>query len=200
MQSVFSTLLSEREELARLLQQRRQTPQRWREIDAEIRDRFSTTCAVVVLDMANFSRMTETDGIISTLQTIQTLRDIAVPLLENSRGKVLKVEADNLYAKFDTVDSALNASHRLMQRLNEVDIQVSMGIGYGEMLLLDDRELFGHEMNLASKLGEDLAQDNQILLTASARAALSATRWIFSSTSLEISDVRLTYFQLRKSA
>ena len=50
-------------------------------------------------------------------------------------------------------------------------MQFSYGIGYGDMLDLDD-DMFGLEVNLASKIGEDLARPGEALLTPSAAAAL----------------------------
>ena len=69
--------------------------------------------------------------------------------------------------------------HRAFAAVNEAvrcdqDIHGSIGIGYGPTLLLDDAELFGHEVNLASKLGEDLACGDEIVLTPAAAEALSA--------------------------
>ena len=65
----------------------------------------------------------------------------------------------------------------LLRRLNRgrvTDEQLcfSYGIGYGDMLDLEE-DLFGLEVNLASKLGEDLAKPGEALLTPTAAAALS---------------------------
>ena len=50
-------------------------------------------------------------------------------------------------------------------------LRFSYGIGYGEVLDLE-KDVFGLEVNLASKLGEDLAKPGEALLTPSAAAAL----------------------------
>jgi len=189
-----ATSLAESEQLADLLRQRRDHPERGHEVDAEIRDRFLTTCAIVVLDMSDFSRLTYAHGIITTLQQIQTMHDVAVPLIQQSHGKVLKAEADNLYAAYSTADEALAAMEALMSQLNEIDIHISVGIGYGEVLLIGDRNLFGHEMNLTSKLGEDLARDDEILLTESAYLALSTPGRQFKRITQAIADVTCTYY------
>lgn len=49
-------------------------------------------------------------------------------------------------------------------------LRFSYGIGYGEVLNLE-HDLFGLEVNLASKLGEDLAEPGDVLLTPAAAAA-----------------------------
>ena len=192
-----ATALTEVEQLTALLRQRRSHPDRYSEVDAEIRARFLMTCAVVVVDMADFSRLTQAEGIIATLQQIQTMRDVSVPLIEGQGGRVFKVEADNLYASFATPEIAFTTMQGLMIHLNEAGIHISVGIGYGEVLKIGDRDLFGHEMNLASKLGEDLAADDEILLTESAYDAISTQQTQLISKTQSISDITFTYYQLR---
>ena len=45
-----------------------------------------------------------------------------------------------------------------------------VGIGYGHMLRVGQRDVFGQEVNAASKLGEDIAKAGQILITDAVRA------------------------------
>ncbi|MGF1460272.1 MAG: adenylate/guanylate cyclase domain-containing protein [Leptolyngbyaceae cyanobacterium] len=190
------TALTESEQLVELLNQRQQVPQQVDEIDREICRRFSTTCAVVVLDMANFSRLTQAVGIIATLQQIQTMRDLAIPIIEQGNGRVLKTDADNLYAQFTHADAAVITMTCVRQHLHDADIHISVGIGYGELLLVDTHDLFGHEMNLASKLGEDLAKDDEIWLTEAAYQALSKSSYEFMAASETVSDVTFTSYRL----
>ena len=192
------TTLAADKQLEVLLRQRRQHPRLVHEIDAEIRDRFLLTRAVVVLDMSNFSRLTQTRGIIPALQEIYRLRDIAIPTLEEHEGTVAKVEADNLYAAFKHPDAALPAAEHLLTRLNATNLRASIGIGYGSLLVVG-HDLYGDEMNLASKLGEDIAQDNEILLTEAAHKALTRFEdWQFASFTQSISDVTLNVYQLQR--
>ncbi|MGF1524063.1 MAG: adenylate/guanylate cyclase domain-containing protein [Leptolyngbyaceae cyanobacterium] len=191
--------ISPDEQLALLLRQRLQQPERTAEIDAEIRDRFLQTQAIVVLDMVGFSRQTQGQGIIYTLQEIYRLRDIAVPLLEKQGGRVFKVEADNVYAVFADADAALHATNHLLTHLNIANLHASVGIGYGDVLVVGDRDLYGNEMNLASKLGEDIAGDDEILLTESAHNFLVESAHRFDVFTHEISGVTLTIYQLQRS-
>lgn len=46
-----------------------------------------------------------------------------------------------------------------------------VGIGYGRVLRIGDLDVFGAEVNAASKLGEDIAKANEVLVTQAARAA-----------------------------
>ncbi|NER84728.1 MAG: adenylate/guanylate cyclase domain-containing protein [Leptolyngbya sp. SIO1D8] len=194
------TTIPAAEQLEQLLQHRRQQPDRIHEIDAEIRDRFLQTRAILVLDMAGFSRNTQMQGIIPTLQAIYHLREIAVPLVEAHDGIVFKVEADNLYAAFDHPDLALQAAEQLLIQLNAINLHASIGIGYGEVLVIGDRDLYGNEMNLASKLGEDIADDDEILLTEAAHNSLIESTPLFDAFTQEISGVTLNIYKLQQNS
>lgn len=186
------------QQLMLLLKQRLQQPDRAHEIDAEIRDRFLQTQAIMVLDMVGFSRQTQGQGIIYTLQEIYRLRNIAVPLIEKQGGLVFKVEADNVYAVFANSDVALQVTNHLLTQLNAAELHASIGIGYGEVLVVGDRELYGNEMNLASKLGEDIAGEDEILLTESAHNFLAESIHPFNVFTYDISGVALTVYQLQR--
>jgi class 3 adenylate cyclase len=167
-------------ELERLLQLRNDNPERSLAIEAQIHQRFSVTCAVFVLDLAGFSRLTLRYGIVHFLGILQRLRAIAYPILKNYGGTLVKQEADNLFVTFPDVGAAVDGAIAILQGLQAAnvtlpaaeDVQAGIGIGYGDLLLVEDADLFGSEMNLASKLGEDLARPGEILLTEQAMTHL----------------------------
>ncbi len=77
------------------------------------------------------------------------------------------------------------------------EIYIAIGIGYGRVLLVGDDDAYGDEMNVACKLGEDLAEQGEILLTASAHEALgTGTTWQFEDSSVRISGLDLTAYKL----
>jgi hypothetical protein len=79
---------------------------------------------------------------------------------------VVKTEADNLFATFDTVPMAFAAAVAILESLSlanailpeDWDVHVGIGIGFGKLLVIGHEDVYGSEMNLASKLGEDLAE------------------------------------------
>src|SRR5919199_1182131 len=73
----------------------------------------------------------------------------------------------------------------------EMDMHGKFGIGYGEVLIVEDEDLFGSEVNLASKLGEDLAERGEILLTESAFAEVEAERRECEEVNMSISGLQL---------
>ena len=52
-------------------------------------------------------------------------------------------------------------------------VLLGIGIGYGDLLRVDDSDVFGAEVNAAAKLGEDTAKAHEILVTAAVRDALA---------------------------
>jgi len=171
--------ISPEAQLEQLLQQRRRNPQRIGEVDAEIERRFSQTRAVLILDMVGLTSTTQDEGIIPALEAIYHLREVAVPILAEHGGRLLKAEADNLFGEFDTPGQALTAAVEILNRLQAIDLGASIGIGYGEVLAVGDQNLYGDQVNVASRLGEDLAGPNEILITEAAHGAIDGGLWQF---------------------
>jgi class 3 adenylate cyclase len=152
------------------------------QISEEIERDFTQRRAVMVLDMSGFSRTTQVHGIVSFLLMIHQMRLLAVPTIEACGGTLVKAEADNLYCLFERVEQAVAAAREIIRQLTTVNVLLpatrrlyaSIGIGFGDLLVLGGHDLFGDEVNLASKLGEDVAQGGMILLTDAARTELDA--------------------------
>jgi len=164
-------------ELVRLLDARNEHPESLAEIDAEIWQRFGRTRAVLVLDMCGFSRLTMRYGITHFLAMIRRLQTIVRPVIAAGGGQVVKTEADNVFATFDDVPQALATARAIQRSLDAAntflpedwDLHAAIGIGYGPLILVGDDDVFGSEMNIASKLGEDVAGRGEILLSSAAR-------------------------------
>jgi adenylate cyclase len=172
-----------RSQLHHLLQERIEHPERESEIDQIIHQTFDQVCAILVLDLSGFSRLTIRHGIIHFLAMVHRMSAIADPIVTHHKGQVIKQEADNLFAVFSEVPMAVDAAVDILKGFaavntglpDEKDLHASIGIGYGTTLLIGNSDLYGSEMNLASKLGEDLARRNEILLTEQAFKQLSST-------------------------
>jgi adenylate cyclase len=170
-----------RHELEKLLGHRNEHPERLAEIDREIWAQFGKTHAVWVLDMCGFSRLTMRYGITHFLAMIHRLHGIVKPIIARQKGHVVKTEADNVFAVFDRVEDAVGAARDVQEQLatanvflpDDWDLHASIGIGYGELLMLsDDDDFYGNELNLASKLGEDIAEAGETLITETAHKRL----------------------------
>ena len=169
-------------ELSRLLDARNEHPESLAEIDGEIWRRFGHTRAVLVLDMCGFSRLTMRYGITHFLAMIRRLQTLVRPVIAEGGGRLVKTEADNVFATFDDVPPALATARAIQRSLDAAntylpedwDLHAGIGIGYGPILLIGDEDLFGSEMNVASKLGEDVAARGEILLSSAARERIES--------------------------
>ncbi|NJL19936.1 MAG: adenylate/guanylate cyclase domain-containing protein [Leptolyngbyaceae cyanobacterium SM1_3_5] len=192
-------------DLDRLLRLRNEQPEAAAAIDAQIYQQFLQTHTVLVLDMAGFSRLTIRYSIIHFLAMVQRLGSIAVPVIEQHQGRTVKREADNIFAIFDSVTDAIDCAIAISARLAAVnvhlpdaqDLYVGIGIGYGDLLLVGDDDLYGSEMNLACKLGEDLARSGEILLTEAAYAQVQHEDRLWEPLTASISGLDLTTYKLQ---
>jgi class 3 adenylate cyclase len=149
-------------------------------IDARIWELFGEEWAVLITDLAGFSRNTAAFGIIHFLQIIYEHRKLLLPVIEKNGGLVVKTEADNLMSLFRQPSSALRCAVEMQRtcqavserRKPEEKILLCAGIGWGRLLRVADTDIWGAEVNAASKLGEDTACANEILVTRSARDAI----------------------------
>ena len=142
----------------------------------EVWARYGVERAVMVLDSQGFSRRTQRDGLVAALAAVARLRLLLTPLVAGAGGEVVKLEADNLFAVFPDVPAALAAARALRLRLDEAKrleaqpLDACLGIDSGRILLLPGLELFGDAVNVAAKLGEDVATDGEIWLSGRAYA------------------------------
>ncbi|HEX5660808.1 MAG TPA: adenylate/guanylate cyclase domain-containing protein [Polyangiales bacterium] len=153
--------------------------------------------------MCGFSRLTIRHGIVHYLAMIRRMQRTVVPLVSKARGHVVKTEADNVFATFAKVSDAISCARTIqseLQRANEVlpedwDVLVGIGIGYGPLLLIGDDDVFGSEMNLASKLGEDIAEAGEILLTASAYERAGSAKRGFKTQRAKLGKLSFPYYR-----
>lgn len=149
-------------------------------IDRRIWDLFGQTRAVMMTDLSGFSRNVAKFGIVHFLQTIYESIRIFVPVIEEHDGILLKADADSMMVVFRTADHAMNCAIKMqhtarkynLDMAQEEQILLCVGLGYGRMLLIGDEDVFGAEVNAASKLGEDAAKTGDILVTESFRQNL----------------------------
>jgi adenylate cyclase len=197
-----------RRALDELLDQRNQHPERLTSIDGRIRKSFQQSHAIFVLDMCGFSRLTVRHGIIHFLAMIRRLQTIVVPIIGASGGRVVKIEADNIFAVFPDVPQALRAARKIREalaRTNEVlpddwDLHASMGIGHGDVLMVGNADFYGSELNLAAKLGEDVAGPGEILLTDAAAARAGRARPTLKRRRTRIGKMSLVFWLFSQKA
>ena len=178
--------MTDAQELASLLTRRRQTGADRAAVDAEIFARFGRVQAVMFTDLVGFSRVVEAFGIVHFLQLIQESETLFMPLIHQQGGVCIKHEGDSLLVVFDTPHQALATAKAMVAataavnpgRAPEDRIEVCIGLGYGTVLRVGTNEVWGAEVNAASKLGEDMAKGGQILATDTLRLELASEPFV----------------------
>lgn len=172
----------------------------------ELWQKFGGRCATLVLDCCKFTRITQESGIVHFLVCLLKLNEMIKPIVEKHGCLSYRSEEDNIYAEFKTPDQALAASLEANQAVKSAKLmlndnepfQICIGIGYGDVLCTKNNGVFGDEMNLASKLGEDIAGGEEILLTEAAFASIeNKYKTNFKRKSITISGVQISYYSLK---
>lgn len=166
---------------------------------------FGVTEAVFVLDMSQFSLLTQRHGIVYYLSLIRRMQIIVQPLIEQHAGHLMKFEADNCFARFPQVSSAIRTGIQINHVLDAEnrttpdasDIRVTCGIDYGKFLLVHEHEFFGDPVNRACKLGEDLGEPGEVLVTCEAMAQVEKNLEIQrEAVHFSISGIRLEAYRV----
>jgi len=161
---------------------------------------FGSKKAILALDMSGFSELSMKHGIVHYLSLVSRMQLTVNPIIESLDGSVIKFEADNCFAIFPhslaaiqasiTMNEAFDTSNRLHP--DELDIRISCGIDYGEILLINNEDFFGNPVIRASKLGEDIAGPGEILVTKKAMEQVrNKERIKFKSLKLSISGIEI---------
>ena len=142
-------------------------------IDKRIWDSFGEKWCVMFTDLSGFSRGTEKFGIIHFMQIIFESERLVLPIIDDFDGLLVKSEGDSLLVLFKHPEKAIlccKKIHEVLYEYNktkseEEQILFCVGLGYGDILNIGYADVFGAEVNAASKLGEDTANAWEILVT-----------------------------------
>ncbi len=170
--------------LSRLIEDRMRPGADTALIDRRIWDLFGETWCVMFTDLVGFSRTVETYGITHFLQSIYVAETELVPLIDEHDGILLKSEGDSMLVIFRNPNKALTCAVEMQRHLHRFnarspesdDVLLCVGLGYGHLLKIGDADVFGAQVNAASKLGEDTAKAQEILVTDSFKDALVDAR------------------------
>ncbi len=146
-------------------------------IDQRIWDLFGEEWCIMFTDLSGFSRGVAKFGIIHFLQTIHESERVLIPLIDENDGILLKVEGDSFLVIFRNVQKAMQCAIHMQRVLKEYNVGKSdeeqillcVGLGFGYVLKIGDSDVFGAEVNAASKLGEDTANAWEILVTGAVK-------------------------------
>ena len=196
--------LNTKANLARLLDELAENPEREDSVTERVREAFGERRAILVLDMSGFTRATQRGDLISYLLMINQMQKLAIPAVEEFGGIFVRADHDNLTCLFDDVLPAIDAARAITSRLETVNVvlpadrelYVAIGIGYGFILNVENQIIYGNQVNLASKLGEDIGQLGDILLTENAYQNIKDSDVVCVEHDVTVSGIELRYYSV----
>ncbi len=180
-------------------------PDERRKVESTLWKEYGAEYTVFVLDMSGFSLLSRKYGIIHYLSMVRRMQLTAGPVVRSYGGKVVKFEADNCFAVFPDVLSAVKAATGMQIAFDaanlltpdELDIRISVGIDCGRILMVGQDDCFGDPVNRACKMGEDLAAAGEILVTQEAFATIPSEAGIKAKElTLSISGITIPACQI----
>ena len=169
-------------------------------IEQKLWGNFGVVKTVFVMDLSGFSLLTQKYGVVHYLSMVRRMQIVSQPIIERAGGKVVKYEADNCFAMFDTPLAAAQTAIAVNRAFDEInvhtderfDIRVAVGIDHGDILLTGGPDYFGETVNTASKLGEDEARPGEILISERALALIPKSAGIAAKrVTLDVARVRI---------
>jgi adenylate cyclase len=151
--------------------------------EAEFNEKYHRERAVLSIDMTGFTSSAMRRGELQSLLRILDAQRVAIPVIQDFGAELIRCFADDIVALFHEPNAAIDAAfeaNRRVQLFNESALasdnptQCCAGIGFGRVFAIGPNLAQGDEMNRASKLGEDIARANEVLVTERAYAALAS--------------------------
>ncbi len=135
--------------------------------------------AILVSDMAGYSRLMEIDEL-GTLARLKTHRlELIDPSIERHKGRFIKSTGDGFLAEFASVDAAAQCALAIQRRMLRRNFDVPpdrrilfrMGLNIGDVIV-EDGDVFGDGVNIAARL-EQLADIGGICVSEAVREQLA---------------------------
>ncbi|MBT5665637.1 MAG: adenylate/guanylate cyclase domain-containing protein, partial [Rhodospirillaceae bacterium] len=129
--------------------------------------------AIVVADIAGYSRLMEGDEA-GTLARLQQLREeIIDPKMAEYRGRIVKTMGDGMLVEFASVTDALKSCVEMQEALRDRNVNIPadsriefrVGVNLGE-IIIEGADIYGTGVNVAARL-ETLAEPGGIRISGS---------------------------------
>jgi len=141
-------------------------------LDARINKACGAELTVVSCDSSGFSRKTHEHGIIEFMDNMVKCHDALEKIVARHGGVTLSDKADNLMLVFDEPAAAVACSiemHRWLKKRNRTvperkKYNICVGIHHGPLLRFAD-DAYGPAVNVAFKLGEDVAAKDELVVS-----------------------------------
>jgi adenylate cyclase len=187
------------------LREYHQQPDRRGVILDEVNRLFEREASLLVVDTCGYTRSLRRQGVVPFLAVLLRLNEIVTRRVADAGGSRCFREADNFFAMFATARAATACGEAILREVAEVNVgaapedrlAVSIGVGFGPLLVIGDGQVYGEEVNLTSKVGEDLAGPDELLLTQGARDALGESERRFDERRIVLPGLEIVAYRLR---
>jgi class 3 adenylate cyclase len=139
------------------------------------------TTAILGLDMTGFTHSSIAHGDLHSMLRILDVHRVCLPIFREFEAHQVRAFADDLYGTFPDPRRALDCAFEIHRRVaafsarlpdDRHPAQCCVGLGYGAVLRIGPDHAMGREMNRTSKLGEDIAEGGETLVTDDFHAAV----------------------------
>jgi adenylate cyclase len=200
-----STTFEGAELFVSFLREYHQQPDRRGVIVDEVNRLFEREAGLLVVDTCGYTRSLRRQGVVPFLALLLRLNEIVARRVADAGGSRCFREADNFFAMFPTAAAATACGEAILREVAEVNVgatpedrlAVSIGVGFGPLLVIGDEQVYGEEVNLTSKVGEDLAGPDELLLTPGARESLGETEHRLEERRIVLSGLDIVAYRLR---
>ncbi len=124
--------------------------------------------AIMSIDVAGFSALTETDEA-RAVELVSQLRELLLKIAGESAGRVFNTAGDGFMLEFASASGALAAAEHVCVSVDRKNIRV--GVHIGDVLISETGDLFGHSVNVASRL-QELAAPGDVVVSMDVRRAV----------------------------
>jgi len=148
-------------------------------LDARIEKECGAELTVVSCDSSGFSKKTHEHGIIEFMDNMTKCHDALEKIVARHGGVTLSDKADNLMLLFPEPLKAAACSiemHRWLKRRNvglpaHKQYNICVGIHHGQLLRFAN-DAYGPAVNVAFKLGEDIAAKDELIVSGQVNAMI----------------------------
>jgi adenylate cyclase len=134
-------------------------------------DGMPDTLAIAFTDLEHFSAFTAREGDDVSCRLLADHKRTVGPIVRGRGGRIVKQLGDGLLLTFPSAEAGVLAALELIDAEPE-PLRLRVGLHVGEVLVLADRDVVGHVVNVAARVAE-AARGSEVLTTEAVRDAAS---------------------------
>ena len=141
--------------------------------------RENVEVAVMFADVAGSTRLYETLGDEDANRIIGKVIDVMARITEIYQGFVIKTIGDEIMCRFSSANDCVRAAKEIQEEISagiqgeSTPIQIKVGLHFGPAILMEDGDVFGDAVNVASRMA-GIAKGSQIITTQDTVSRLDA--------------------------